>query len=343
MGKVKTPRDIFRESVFKRDEYKCIVCGDSAQDAHHIIERRLWKDGGYYLQNGASLCAKCHILAEETTIAPEHLWDLIGEGNFVPEQFIDSGKIDKWGNQILPNGKRIKGPLFNDESVQKILRQGGFINDFVVDRVKYPSTLHLPWSQYVTGDDRIHFDLSSFEGKEVVVTEKLDGENTTIYQDGYHARSIDSPYDPSRTWVGKLQGEKGWEIPTGWRICGENVYAIHSIEYNDLLAYFYVHSIWNEQNVCLSWDDTVEWCSLLGLIHVPVLDRFIWDEDRLRSFDERLDLDKQEGYIVRICDHFPYEMFSSYVAKWVRPNHVTTNQHWFHSKRKYNKLNVSNR
>lgn len=48
-------RDEFRESVFARDRYKCIFCGKQAEetpegklDAHHIIERRLWSDGGYY-------------------------------------------------------------------------------------------------------------------------------------------------------------------------------------------------------------------------------------------------------------------------------------------------------
>ncbi|MDM8549714.1 hypothetical protein QUF72_06550 [Desulfobacterales bacterium HSG2] len=34
-------RDIFRESIFKRDNHKCVVCGEPAQDAHHIIERRI--------------------------------------------------------------------------------------------------------------------------------------------------------------------------------------------------------------------------------------------------------------------------------------------------------------
>ena len=30
-------------------------------DAHHIMDRRLWKDGGYYLSNGAALCSKHHL------------------------------------------------------------------------------------------------------------------------------------------------------------------------------------------------------------------------------------------------------------------------------------------
>ena len=54
--------------------------------------------------------------------------------------------------------------------------------------VKYPRTPHLPWSPGATADDRVHTDLAGLEGREIVVTEKLDGENTTIYRDHVHAR-----------------------------------------------------------------------------------------------------------------------------------------------------------
>lgn len=60
MNKLLT-RDIFRESVFSRDNHKCVICGNPAKDAHHIIERRLFSDGGYYIDNGASLCEEHHI------------------------------------------------------------------------------------------------------------------------------------------------------------------------------------------------------------------------------------------------------------------------------------------
>jgi hypothetical protein len=34
-------RDEFREGVFERDNHKCVICGATAQDAHHILERRI--------------------------------------------------------------------------------------------------------------------------------------------------------------------------------------------------------------------------------------------------------------------------------------------------------------
>ena len=61
-------RDEFRNSVFARDKHKCVICSLPAQDAHHILERRLWPDGGYYLDNGASLCGEHHIQAEQTVL-----------------------------------------------------------------------------------------------------------------------------------------------------------------------------------------------------------------------------------------------------------------------------------
>jgi 5-methylcytosine-specific restriction endonuclease McrA len=60
-------RDDFRDSVFRRDSYNCVICGEPAKDAHHILERRLFTNFGYFIDNGASLCEKHHIMAEEPT------------------------------------------------------------------------------------------------------------------------------------------------------------------------------------------------------------------------------------------------------------------------------------
>ena len=110
-------RDEFRNAVFARDDNKCVVCGDQAKDAHHIIERRLFGDGGYYLDNGASLCEKHHMEAEMTVISVEQLRDLINVKTVIlPDHFYRDIEYDKWGNIVMPNGTRVKGELFNDES-----------------------------------------------------------------------------------------------------------------------------------------------------------------------------------------------------------------------------------
>ncbi|WP_312116529.1 RNA ligase family protein [Brevibacillus reuszeri] len=197
-------------------------------------------------------------------------------------------------------------------------------------RKKYPRTFHLPWSRSRTDDDKILRTVTHFEGKEVVVTEKLDGENTTLYRDYIHARSIDSKDHESRHWVKMLHGMISFHIPDGWRICGENVFAKHSIYYETLTSYFYVFSIWNENNECLSWDETNEWATLLGLEVAPVLYRGIWNEDRVKSCYTRVSVfgGEQEGYVARVADRFLYEDFKWSAAKFVRRNHVQTDQHW---------------
>jgi hypothetical protein len=39
----------------------------------------------------------------------------------LPEAIYSDLPLDKWGNPIEQNGQRMRGPLFNDPSVQKIL------------------------------------------------------------------------------------------------------------------------------------------------------------------------------------------------------------------------------
>lgn len=326
-------RDQFREGVFARDNHKCVICGAPAVDAHHIVERKLFDDGGYYLDNGASLCAEHHLQAEDTSLSVEDIREAAGITHpVIPPGYSDKDVIDKWGNVFLPNGLRMKGPLFDDDGFQALVKREGLHQQFT-ELVRYPSTPHLPWSGNVTSGttkrDRILMDADHFEGAEVVVTEKMDGENTTIYHGSYtHARSPSGGNHPSRDWVKALSGRIGWEIPHGWRLCGENMYAKHSIGYEDLESYFLLFSIWTEENRCLSWDDTLEWAELVGVKTVPELYRGPWDEKVMRELAEAVDVQSSEGYVVRFVDSYSYYEFPRRVAKWVRKNHVNTDQHW---------------
>lgn len=198
-------------------------------------------------------------------------------------------------------------------------------------RTHYPRTPHLPWSPGATSDDVRLADLAGLSGCEIVVTEKLDGENTTLYADGLHARSLDSAHHPSRGWVKALQGRIGPRIPAGWRICGENMFARHSIPYEDLASHFYGFSVWDGDR-CLAWDPTVDFLRDLGIPTPPVLWRGVFDaraEKALRAL--KPDTLRQEGYVVRPAEGFPAAAFRRRVAKWVRPGHVTTDTHWMHA------------
>jgi len=70
-------------------------------------------------------------------------------------------------------------------------------------RRKYPSTLFCPWVDYsldsVKRDKKLLND-NHFQGKEVIVTEKLDGENTAIASNYTHARSARGKHGNQRSW-----------------------------------------------------------------------------------------------------------------------------------------------
>lgn len=205
-------------------------------------------------------------------------------------------------------------------------------------KYRYPKTLHLPYSRGRTSGDKVLRSTAHFEGKEVVGTLKVDGECSSLYTDGFHARSPDGRSHPSRDWLKAYHATFAHDIPEGWRICGENLFARHSIAYNDLPSYFMAFSVWDETNRALSWDETQEMLALLGVQSVPVLYRGIYDEALLKNMCEKLDTTKNEGVVVRLASAFRYEDFQQSVAKWVRANHVQTDEHWMHAEIVANKL-----
>ena len=332
-------RKEFRDQVFKRDNGKCVFCELPAQDAHHIMERRLFGESqGYFLNNGASVCEEHHFECERTNISVEQVREACGiTQKVIPEHLYDDLTYDKWGNIILPNGTRTKGELFYDDSVQKILQH---VLHLFTDYIKYPRTYHLPWSKGIGKDDKVHKNMNNFLDKRVIVTTKLDGENTSLYKNYYHARSVDSKNHPSRNWAKALHATFAHDIPEGWRVCCENLYAKHSIHYDNLKSYLYGISVWNDRNECLSWDESIEWFSLLGIPSVPVIYDGIYDEQKIMDlYDEDKDWETKEGYVLRLFDRFSYSKFKDSVGKYVRVNHITENNHnWMNKAIVPNKL-----
>ncbi len=212
---------------------------------------------------------------------------------------------------------------------------------------KYPRTYHVPWSKGTTSDDRILSSVKHFYNKEIIVSEKIDGESCSIYNDHIHARSIDSKHHESRNLVKALAAKIQHDIPAGYRICGENMAAKHSIHYLNLESYFYVFGIYDDKNICLSWNETVEWCNALELPTVPVLYRGVWDEEKVKACWTGVSTaspgDPQEGYVVRVSHAFPYEeqdkgLDSIYTVKMVREKHVQTSAHWLNEPMIPNKI-----
>tara|TARA_R110002095_G_scaffold4178_4_gene11413 strand:- start:864 stop:1112 length:249 start_codon:yes stop_codon:yes gene_type:complete len=66
----------------------------------------------------------------------------------------------------------------------------------------------------------------------------------------------------------------------------------------------------------------------LGLAHVPVLYDGLYDASILRSITPNTNV--SEGYVVRLASEFSFAQFPDSIAKWVRRNHVQSEEHWMH-------------
>jgi hypothetical protein len=109
-------------------------------------------------------------------------------------------------------------------------------------------------------------------------------------------------------------------------LCGENLYARHSIAYENLESFFYLFSIWDEHNVCQSWEDTLSWAQLLNLKTPKKHYKGIWNTNLITGLC--IDTKSCEGYVVRTTKQFHYQDFDQHVAKWVRKSHITTGTKW---------------
>lgn len=122
----------FKVRVFARDRHTCVFCTRPAVDAHHILERKLWPDGGYYLDNGASVCEEHHWACETTEISVEEVRRAAGIVEVcVPPGFEAVACYDKWGNLLREDGLREPGPLFSDTGARKALAAGGVLHCFI--------------------------------------------------------------------------------------------------------------------------------------------------------------------------------------------------------------------
>ncbi|MBL7827619.1 MAG: RNA ligase family protein, partial [Saprospiraceae bacterium] len=152
---------------------------------------------------------------------------------------------------------------------------------------KYPRTCHFPFSPGASNDDKILFDWHELLEKPVVITEKLDGENTCLKSAGVFARSHSAP--TRNPWAQNM-----WPIWERLRydldeleIFGENLYGVHSIEYQALPGYFFVFGI-RQGDTWFSWQAVRETCFLLDLQSVPVFAEGQFNEEELQQLIHRV-------------------------------------------------------
>lgn len=137
---------------------------------------------------------------------------------------------------------------------------------------KYGRTYHYPFSPGTTSDDRINHtyweDIRQIST--LVHTEKLDGENNCLSRYGVFARSHVAP--TTSPWTSQLR--QRWELLKNdlgdIELFGENLYAVHSIEYKRLETHFYVFAV-RCLDKWLSWDEVKFYAALFDLPTVPEL------------------------------------------------------------------------
>ncbi len=211
---------------------------------------------------------------------------------------------------------------------------------------KYGRTYHYPFSPGTTSDDRISSnyweDLSNIQT--VIHTEKLDGENNCLNAHGVFARSHAAP--TVSPWTRALR-EK-WNLLKNdlgdYELFGENLYAIHSIEYPEIDNHYFVFGV-RELDRWLSWEETVFIAAAFDFPVVPVLSESSHLTDRQAYESSVLELVKEpgtfgsvdvqtgkpcsmEGIVTRNISDYDVSDFQSNVFKYVRKGHVKTDEHW---------------
>lgn len=209
---------------------------------------------------------------------------------------------------------------------------------------KYPSTPHWPWSEKVHRDDSYHSDPEWFVGPEVIVTEKLDGGNTCLCNGEVYARSIQAPSNDG--WMAMVKKHHTWKTERE-DLCfyGEDLYGIHSIEYDALKEdetfrlfasrFFNPETEDNEKSWFSDWDLVEKHAKALNVKTVPVLFRgkFGSVKEITEFFKDNLASPSKlgpdcEGFVMRRPISFDSRDFAKNVCKYVRADHVQTDEHW---------------
>lgn len=208
-----------------------------------------------------------------------------------------------------------------------------------MDSPKYNRTFHVPWSPGGTNDDKRAPTAAGFVRLPIVITEKMDGSNTSLEFDGCFARTHSGP--PSHASFDGLKALHAtikYKIPKQMQFFGEWCFAHHSIAYEELPGYFMLFNIRDLTTVherWSSWDNVELWAKELGVPTVPVLfkGQVETEGELMRLIDSFMNQPSacggiREGVVVRLASEFTNNSFDICVMKCVRANHVQTSEHW---------------
>lgn len=200
---------------------------------------------------------------------------------------------------------------------------------------KHPKTYHVDYSNSIHSDDKIkNQNENSLFGQEVVATIKYDGENSSLYSNYIHARSIDSRSNWTRDYIKKIHSNIKYQIPENCRLVCENLFAKHSIFYPEgyLDNYIYLLFVFDQNNNTIHFDEQVELAQQLNLATPKVIYRGDYNPTKIKQLINSLDTSLEEGFVVRKVQPFHYSKFASFTEKYVRPNHLNLHEdHWLKS------------
>ncbi len=204
---------------------------------------------------------------------------------------------------------------------------------------KYPRSFHLPWSPGGTSDDKRLRDVGRLVDTEVVITEKCDGSNLTYTRKSVFSRShAGPPSHPSFDLAKATHARIAHMLPEGLSLFCEYCYAVHSIEYDALVDHSMVFGVRDDATgVFWDWDSVAAQALDVGLPTVPVLFRGVVGSARtLEALTTSLATEPsalggmREGVVVRRAGAFTEAELATSLGKWVRRDHVQTDEHWSH-------------
>jgi hypothetical protein len=204
---------------------------------------------------------------------------------------------------------------------------------------KYPRSFHLPWSPGGTSDDKRLRDVGRLVDTEVVITEKCDGSNLTYTRKSVFSRShAGPPSHPSFDLAKATHARIAHMLPEGLSLFCEYCYAVHSIAYDALVDHSMVFGVRDDATgVFLDWDSVMARALDVGLPTVPVLFRGVVGSARtLEALTTSLANEPsalggmREGVVVRRAGAFSEAELATSLGKWVRRDHVQTDEHWSH-------------
>jgi hypothetical protein len=182
-------------------------------------------------------------------------------------------------------------------------------------------------------------DVSPLVGPELVITEKCDGSNLTYTSSAVFSRSHSGPpshgsFDFAKATHGRLRHL----ISEGISVFCEYCFAVHSIEYAALPSTSLVFGVRDDSSgLWWEWDMVAAQAADLGLPTVPVLFRgAVVSAAELEALTTSLAArpsafgGQREGVVVRLAGSFADARFAQSLGKWVRRDHVTTDEHWMH-------------